>query len=168
MSPTPSGRILPTASGVDLVLTRLIRGTVQDVWASVTESERTARWYGPWEGAAAPGATVRVQMGFEEGQPWFDIRIEACEPPHHLEITAVDDAGYWHLDFRLVARGEHTELTFVQHRENADGVGEIGPGWEYYLDNLVASRDGAQLPSFDDYFPSMQGYYQAQAASSAD
>lgn len=163
MTPKPTGRILPTADGVDIVLTRRIRGPVDDVWASITESDRTARWFGRWEGAAAVGSTVRVQMGFEQGAPWTDVRIETCAPPTHLAVTTLDDAGSWQLEIRLAADGEHTDLTFVQHRENTAGADDIGPGWEYYLDNLIASREDAPLPQFDDYFPSMQAYYTDQA-----
>jgi len=165
MSPTPTGRLVPTPEGVDLVLTRMIRGSIEDVWASVTESERTARWFGRWEGAAGSGETIRVQMGFEEGDAWTTARIDSCTPPHRLEITTIDENGSWHLEIRLAQRGENTELTFVQHRENADGVADIGAGWEYYLDNLVASREGTPLPSFDDYYPSMKQYFLDQAAA---
>jgi uncharacterized protein YndB with AHSA1/START domain len=163
-SQVPTGRILPTADGVDIVLVRLIRGTIQDVWASITESDRTARWFGRWEGEGAQGALLRLQMGFEESQPWCDVRVESCEPPHHLGLRVVDAAGDWSLEITLRPRGDRTELTFVHHRENADGAGEIGPGWEYYLDNLVASRLGVPLPTFDDYYPSMQKYYQDQVS----
>lgn len=164
MTPIPTGRILPTPDGFDLVLTRLIRGSVEDVWASITESERTARWFGRWEGQATPGAMVRVQLGFEDGEPWSDVRIESCDPPHDLALTVVDGAGNWFLEIKLAARDDRTELTFIQHRETTDGVGEIGPGWEYYLDNLVASREGTPLPTFVDYYPSMQGHFAEQAA----
>jgi len=166
MNPTPSGRIVPTADGFDIVLTRLIRGTVQDVWDSITDSDRTARWIGRWEGDARPGATLRLQMGFEEGAAWSDFRIEFCEPPHHLGVTVVNPAENWFIEVALAAQGEHTELTFTQHRETLDGVGDIGPGWEYYLDNLVASREGAALPTFDSYYPAMQKYYEEQATAS--
>jgi hypothetical protein len=37
--------------------------------------------------------------------------------------------------------------------------GEIGPGWEYYLDMLVAARDGSPEPDFDAYFPAMKPYF---------
>jgi hypothetical protein len=36
---------------------------------------------------------------------------------------------------------------------------DMGPGWEYYLDNLVAARAGEKLPKFDEYYPSMQVHY---------
>jgi len=42
-----------------------------------------------------------------------------------------------------------------------DEIGDYGPGWEYYLDMLVAARDDLPTPSFDDYYPAMKGYYEA-------
>ena len=165
MTPEPTGRLVPTSTGVDIVLTRLISAPLEDVWASVTDSERTARWFGRWEGDARPGGAIRVQMAFEEGDAWSDALIETCDPPHRLGLAVGDAADQWRLELSLAQRSDHTELTFIQHRETPDGAGEIGPGWEYYLDNLLASREGAPLPSFDDYYPFMQAYYEDQAAA---
>ena len=153
MTGTPTGRL----DGLDLSLTRTFRAPVRDVWASVTEPDRTARWYGTWTGDAAPGRTIKVQMAYEDGQPWYDMRIDACEPPHRLALSASD--GTFRVELRLSERDAVTELRFVHHLENTDAVGEYGPGWEYYLDQLVASRDGTGQPSFDDYYPSMAAYY---------
>ncbi|WP_305784345.1 hypothetical protein [Symbioplanes lichenis] len=44
----------------------------------------------------------------------------------------------------------------------AENVGEVGPGWEYYPDFLVASRDGTSAPDFADYYPAMQGWFEGQ------
>lgn len=167
MNPEPTGKLVPTTSGIDIVLTRLIHGSVQDVWASVTESDRTARWFGRWEGDGRQGGALRVQLGFEEGLPWSDVRVASCDPPHRLALDVLDAAGDWHLEIRLAPRGDHTEMTFVQHRETTAGAGEIGPGWEYYLDNLLASRTGDPMPVFDDYYPSMQTHYETQAAAAS-
>jgi uncharacterized protein YndB with AHSA1/START domain len=163
-SGAPTGRMVPTADGVDIVLTRLIRGTVQDIWESITESDRTARWFGRWEGIPEPGAQLRLQMTFEEGEPWSDIRLEACEPQRRLAVSMVD-APHWYMEITLRGQGEYTELTFVQHLDTREGAGEIGPGWEYYLDNLIASRLGVPLPTFSDYYPSMQAHYVDQASA---
>ncbi|MGR6921766.1 SRPBCC family protein [[Actinomadura] parvosata] len=159
MSLTPTGRLFSTAHGTDLVLTRTFRAPAEDVWASLTEPERTARWFGPWEGDAEPGGTVKVRLVFEEQQPWYDLRIDACEPPRRLAVSSLDEHGAWHLELVLEEAGGVTELRFVQHLDTTDGVGEIGPGWEYYLDLLVASRDGSPTPVFDAYYPSMRAYY---------
>lgn len=68
-SPTPTGRIVPTDDGHDLVLTRRLPGSVHDAWASLTEPDRTARWIGRWEGTGGVGARIRLQLGFEEDTP---------------------------------------------------------------------------------------------------
>ncbi|MFF2847008.1 SRPBCC family protein [Streptomyces sp. NPDC058001] len=158
--PRPTGRLHATPDGVDLVLLRTFRAPIEDVWASVTESERTARWFGPWEGDAAPGATVRVQLSYEEGAPWSEMRIETCEPPLRLAVTTLDEAGSWHLELLLSEVDGRTELRLVQHLADAKGVGEIGPGWEYYLDRLVSSRDGTEAQDFDAYYPAQKAYFE--------
>ncbi|MFC4531082.1 SRPBCC family protein [Sphaerisporangium dianthi] len=163
MSPIPTGRLFPTGTGTDLVLSRTFRAPAEDVWASITESDRTARWFGPWEGEAAPGRTIKVQMAFEEQAPWFEMRIDACDPPRRLALSTSDASGDWRLELLLSEADGSTELRFVQHLAGEDGVGEIGPGWEYYLDLLVAARDGSPAPDFADYYPSMKDHFEAQA-----
>jgi hypothetical protein len=77
MTNPPAGRLLPAADGSKLVISRTFRAPIEDVWASVTEPEQTARWFGTWTGDAAPGAMIRIQMGLEDDAPWLDKRIEA-------------------------------------------------------------------------------------------
>ncbi|WP_188192980.1 SRPBCC family protein [Nonomuraea sp. SYSU D8015] len=165
MNRFPTGKLFRTDTGSDLVLTRTFRAPAEDVWASITEPERTARWFGPWEGQAGPGRTIKVQLLYEEETPWSEMRIEACEPPRRLEISAVDEAGSWHLELLLSEADGTTELRFVQHLATEEGTGEVGPGWEYYLDMLVASRDGSPKPAFDDYYPAMKPYYEQLTAA---
>jgi hypothetical protein len=43
-------------------------------------------------------------------------------------------------------------------------IGDFGPGWEFYLDLLVDSRDGRPLRKFEEYYPSQQQYYRDLAA----
>ncbi|WAU82904.1 SRPBCC family protein [Streptomyces sp. Qhu-G9] len=164
MNPVSSARLVSTAQGSDLILTRVFRASIDDVWASVTEPERTARWFGPWEGDAGPGRTIRVRMSFEEGAPWTDARIDACEAPSRLAVSMSDEAGEWRMELQLSESSGTTELRLIHHLMTTGGVGEVGPGWEYYLDMLVAARSGAKSPSFDDYYPAQRAYFQALAA----
>jgi uncharacterized protein YndB with AHSA1/START domain len=158
MSPTPTGRLF----GDDLVLTRTFRAPAADVWASLTDPARTARWFGPWRGDAAPGHTIKVQMSQEEGGPWIDMTIDACEPPRRLAVSAGDEPDRWRLDLVLTENAGVTTLRFTQHLTGTEGVGEVGPGWEYYLDALTASRDGRLAPVWDDYYPAMKEHFEAQ------
>ena len=155
----------PTAKlfGTDLVLTRTFRAQAEDVWASVTEPDRTARWFGPWTGEGKPGATVKVQLAFEDETPWCDVHIDACEPPRRLAVSMTDEAGVWRMELLLTESAGTTELRLVHHLDSVDGIGEVGPGWEYYLDLLVASRDSSPLPAFDDYYPAMKPYFEGLA-----
>ncbi|WP_067708583.1 SRPBCC family protein [Nocardia yamanashiensis] len=163
MTPTPTGRLLGAEQGRDLVLTRTYRAPIEDVWASVTESERTARWFGPWTGDAGPGRTIKVQMAFEEEQPWMDMQVDICEPPRRLGISAVDDDGSWRLELTLTETDGVTELRFIHHlltEAEIAQIPQVGPGWEYYLDMLGAARDDSPRPDFNDYYPNMAAYYE--------
>jgi len=159
MSPTPTGRLF----GNDLVLTRTFRAPIADVWASLTDPERTARWFGPWQGDAGPGRTIKVQMVREEGRPWMDMTIDACEEPRRLALSAGEENDRWLLEMVLTESAGVTELRFTQHLSTTGNVGEVGPGWEFYLDALVASRDGGPAPDFDDYYPAMKEHFEAGA-----
>lgn len=164
---TPTGRLLTTDEGYDLVLTREFRAPIADVWASVVEPERTARWFGRWEGEAGPGRTVRLLMTAEEGDAWSDVRIDACTPPHHLAVESVDASGTFRLELHLRERAGVTTLEFVQHLDSLDGVAELGPGWEFYLDRLVSARDGAALPEWSRYEPQQDDYAELAGAAGA-
>jgi uncharacterized protein YndB with AHSA1/START domain len=168
MTPKPTGRLLSTKEGRDLVLTRSFQAPIEDVWASISESERTGRWFASWTGEPGPGNTIRATLQFEEGKPETDMTIDACEPPRHLAVSSHDVYGTWRLEATLVERDGVTELTFVQHLDDGVGIGEVGPGWEYYLDRLVFSRDeGTVEPTFDDYYPSQKGYYEQLTPTTA-
>lgn len=159
MTNPPTGRLVPTADGDELVVSRTFRAPIEDVWASVTESERTARWFGPWKGDAAPGRMIKIQMAYEGQETWLDKRIDACEPPRRLALS--DESGSMRIELLLSHADGLTELRLVHHLDRTDEVGDLGPGWEYYLDALVAARDDLPTPSFDDYYPAMKPYFQA-------
>jgi uncharacterized protein YndB with AHSA1/START domain len=165
MTPTPTGMLRPDADHTDLVLIRTFRASIDDVWASVTESERLSRWFGSWAGEAGVGRTVTVTMTGEEGDSRSQALIEACEPPHHLTVSTVNEYGTWNLELRLTDHGDTTELTFIHHLSDTSSLGTTGPGWEYYLDGLHAAMTETSVPDFDDYFPAMRDYYELQAGS---
>jgi uncharacterized protein YndB with AHSA1/START domain len=157
VNPKPTGRL----RGNDLVLTRTFRAPIDDIWSTVTRSENTARWFGPWEraGGDRDDKKICIQMAFEEGKPRLDGTIEHCEPPHHLVVRTKSAYGEKLLSITLSESAGTTSLEFVHHSVNRKAVGELGPGWEYYLDALVASREGQPLPKFDAYYPAQKGYF---------
>jgi len=165
MTPTPTGQLFTTEAGSDLVLSRTFRAPIGDVWASLTESDRTTRWFGPWKGEPGPGQMIEIQMVFEEGAPWLEARIEACEPPNRLAVSTINEHGTWQLELLLSEVDGTTQVRLVHHLESTEAVGEVGAGWEFYLDLLVAARTGTPTPDFADYYPSMKPYFQGLAGA---
>jgi uncharacterized protein YndB with AHSA1/START domain len=150
----PTGRL----EGDDLVLTRRFEAPIEDVWTSITKSESTARWFGSWTGTPGPGNTIKIKMVFEKDGPASEAHIDACEPPRRLALTTKGEYGV-KVEITLAQMGSVTELRFVHHLTDRELARDFGPGWEYYLDNLVAARSGQKLPTFDEYHPSMQAHY---------
>lgn len=160
MNPTPTGALRITVVGRELVLERTFHAPIDDVWASVTEPERLDRWIGTWAGEAGVGRTVSFTMNAEEEAVAEDATIVECEPPRRLvvDLASPGDAP-WRLSLDLAEADGLTTLTFAQVVTDGIDVGDVGPGWEFYLDRLVAARTGHPLPTFDPYLEAHRAYY---------
>jgi len=56
MTVPPTGQLSLQRGRLVLSIAREFRAPIEDVWASVTESERLARWIGTYTGDPASGA----------------------------------------------------------------------------------------------------------------
>lgn len=157
-----SGRLVTSRQGVDLVLARSLALPISEAWAYLTDPALTEQWFGPWEGDGRRGGGVRIRMRFEENGPAVRAQIVACNAPNHLALNTVDEYGSWKLELHLEEDGaEDTLLRFVHHLDADSDVGDIGPGWEYYLDLLVAATEGTESAEFDQYYPALREPYLA-------
>jgi len=165
MTTTPTGRIERRGEQHVLVQTREFRAPIEDVWAAVTEPERLARWIGSWTGDPTSGA-VDFRMTFEgEGHPSEQMEIRVCEPPRRLHLTSRAGEQVWLIELDLTHADGTTTVTFSQPGVTRDQVGDIGPGWDYYLDRLVDVETGADpaLRDFErDYHPATSEHYTRQ------
>jgi hypothetical protein len=71
----------------------------------------------------------------------------------------------WGVEVALREGAGVTTVTFTHRMSPADAVGDIGPGWLYYLDRVEASRTDAPMPEWDDYYPALKGDYEAKLAA---
>jgi uncharacterized protein YndB with AHSA1/START domain len=162
---TPTGTVLQRDGRHVLVQTREFKAPIEDVWASVTESERLARWIGEWSGDPASGS-VSFRMTFEgdEHEP-ETMEIRACEPPYRLHLTSRAGTETWLIELDLAHADGTTTLTLSQPGVTVEQVAGVGPGWDYYLDRLVVHHAGGDLASLDferDYYPATSAHYTDQ------
>jgi uncharacterized protein YndB with AHSA1/START domain len=170
-TPGPTGRIARIDDRLTLFVTRTFPAPIEDVWAAVTEPERLARWLGTWSGDPATGH-VTFRMLFEgdrAGEEEMDIR--ECDEPRRLAVTSRVGQQRWYLDVDLSEADGVTTLAFSQPDVDPEDVLSVGPGWEFYLDRLVAAETGGDLASIDferDYYPAMADHYREQRDSATE
>lgn len=137
--------------GRTLVLVRRFAAPIEDVWASLVDSERLGRWFGTWSGDPSTGSVMVTMNAEGEPVPPALFEIRTCEPPRLLSITASDDHGDWRLTAELSAVDGTTTLTLRQEEIDPTSLPETGPGWEWYLDRLVAVLSDDSPPTLDDF-----------------
>ena len=158
--------MIPTGTlhddGRTLVLSRTFTAGIEEVWASVTDSERLGRWFGTWTGDPASGSVMVTMNAEPESGPAERFDIQACEPPRLLSVSAINAYGNWQLTVELSTVGGATTLLLRQEELDPGTLAETGPGWEWYLDRLVAAIAGQPPPTIEgftaDYLPMGAAY----------
>lgn len=160
-TPTPTGTVAEGPRGREVRLTRRYQAEPEAVWAALTESDRLERWIGRWEGDPATGRITFFMTAEGDDVEGEEYVIQECDPPRRFAADTAIGEQRWHLRFELERSADGvTTLTFAQLLGD-DDMANVGPGWEYYLDRLTASLEGADVGSvnWDDYFPGMRDYY---------
>ncbi|HEY5852863.1 MAG TPA: SRPBCC family protein [Aldersonia sp.] len=146
-----------------VVFERTFAAPIDDVWAAVTESERLARWFGYYTGDPSDGYVMLTMNAEDEPMPPSRCDIVVCEPPRKLQVRLVDAVGTWNLVAALSESAGVTTATLTQIVDDPKMIENTGPGWEYYLDRLVAAQAGSDrgVIDFADYYPAQRDYYLA-------
>ena len=145
----PSGRVHAGPDGQRLVIERDFRAPIDDVWASLTDPDRVARWYGGIEGELRPGSTVMVTMSAEDGAPAEPMRIIGCEPPTRFLVETAGMGEPWRLEVELAESEGITTMAFTHHLPVGLNAEDFGAGWEFYADRHHASFNNNPMPDWD-------------------
>ena len=163
-----TGTVAKIDGAPNLVILRRFRATADDVWRELTESDRLHRWIGRYEGDPASGHVTFYMTAEDKDAEPEEYTILECDRPRRFAGDTSQGSGSWHLWFELAedTPGD-TVLTFGQRLNPCEDVGSIGPGWEYYLDRLVAVHAGLDPDDvkWDDYFPALQPGYERLVAA---
>ena len=153
---------------------RLLPGSIDRIWAYVTESDLRRRWLAAGEMTLQVGAPFELVWrndelndppshrpdGFEEEQR-MQCRITELDPPRHIAFTWGDKGGSVSID--LAPQGDRVLLTLV-HRLLPEGPMRIGitAGWHVHLDILAAQARGIEPPAFWDEWLRLRDVYAAR------
>ncbi len=159
-----------------LRLTRLLPGTVERVWAYLTQSDLRATWLGAGAMELRPGATVELAIDNTKLTPTPDNvppnpatqggsttlvwRVVASEAPHLLVVDWGTDADASRIRLELAAEGAGTRLT-IEHRRVASRGMLLGvsAGWHTHTDILRDRLAGHESAAFWPRFAKLETLY---------
>ncbi len=144
---------------------RLLSGTIEQVWAYLTESEKRGKWLASGEMELNPGGKVHLQFKHsnlsEKDDPIPEKycnmengaestgRITAIDPPHLLSFTwgsESEDAS--EVTFELQEHASGVQLTLTHRRlPESEWVG-VCSGWHTHLNILVEVAAGQPTSGF--------------------
>jgi uncharacterized protein YndB with AHSA1/START domain len=168
MSIAPTGRVVHAANCPEIVIERTFRAPIEDVLDSIVDPDRMNRWIGTWSGEPGNGKRVQFLMTAEGQTEPEEVLIHRCDAPRHLDVESFHGGSSWRMVVDLSEADGVTTLVFRQG-VNADdeSASSYGPGWEYYLDRLVAVHETTPFAAWDEYYPAQIPFWEEQLRTSA-
>ena len=139
------GRVTEVPAGVQVQFRRRWPDPIADVWGALTENERTARWFGRYDGERRVGGSGTLTMTHEEGAAGEPMRIVECDPPRRLVVQWESEQA-WRIELDLAEEEGGTVLHFTQVFPPGTDAADYVLGWHWYLDMLDAEVTGAAPP----------------------
>ncbi|BDZ54564.1 SRPBCC domain-containing protein [Agromyces marinus] len=165
-----TGHYVRKDDGLHLQFDRLFRSPIEEVWYTLTNPTAMQAWIGTYTGTPSTGA-VRFRMS-GEGAEWQNTSILECDAPYGFRADIGEGEASVRVFCHLREAGGMTTLTLGQLLHSAADATSVGPGWDYFLDRLVATRAGTELPDWQQYDPGLvetyRGLHVPDAASVAD
>ncbi|MFF1573485.1 SRPBCC domain-containing protein [Leifsonia sp. NPDC058292] len=160
MIPQPTGRLVRKDDGVYVVLDRIFKAPIEDVWSYFSRSPRLAEWLGEFTGTPSTGA-ARFRMKVEgDDAEWQNVSILECQAPHRLAADIGPSDSAWRMYLHLTEASGRTTVTFGRRLHDLSEEADTGVAWDYYLDRLIAARAHRPMPDWNDYHPAMLEHYE--------
>ena len=167
-TPSPYGTITEPAT---LTIERLLPGSVDRVWAYLTESDLRRQWLASGTMEMRKGARFELVWrnseltdppgarpdGFGD-EHRLDSEITELDAPHRIGFTWGDTGG---VTLELEEKEDEVLLT-VTHRRIVERSSQlnISAGWHAHLDVLAARLAGEQPEPFWDHWAALKAQYE--------
>ncbi len=163
-------------------LERLLPGSIETVWAYLTESEKRAKWLAAGEMETSVGRKVELLFNHANLSPVNDDEapttdcgdgtlhhgtITAYDAPHTLAYTwAENTGGNSEVMFQLTTEGDMVRLTITHQRlANMEEITGVSAGWDTHVGILEAHLAGQIPQPFWGIFNKTKAAYEQQYAS---
>jgi uncharacterized protein YndB with AHSA1/START domain len=135
---------LRSADGKGLVRMEDHFGTgIDDLWSTLTDPSRLARWIGEVEGDLRLGGEFRFHF-FASGSQGTG-RVDACEPPRRLMLTmALGQPDEDVIEVALITDGDQTVLVWEERGMPLDLLAAYGAGVQIHVEDLAAHLAGRE------------------------
>jgi uncharacterized protein YndB with AHSA1/START domain len=127
---------------------RILPGSIERVWAYLTEPEKRKKWFGAGPMELRVGGRVTLQFRFSEltkektpptKEDSCEIpgRVTKCDPPRLLSYTWGEGPDASEVAFELTPRGNSVLLVITHRRLGDPGTMiSVASGWHTHLDIL--------------------------------
>ncbi len=137
---------------------------IDDVWSTLTDPSRLARWYGEVEGDLRLGGQFRAHVFASESEGIG--RVDVCEPPRRLLVTMdPDQPGEQVIEATLAADGDQTILVLEKRGMPLDHLADYGSGWQVHVEDLAAHLAGREPGDADARWDQLLPAYRDLAAN---
>ena len=153
-----------------LRLERLLPGSIDRVWAFLTESDLRRQWMAEgvmdmrvggtadlvWRNNELTDPPGNKSDGFGE-EHRMEVEITELDPPHRLGITWGRTGG---VTFELEPVGDMVRFTVTHHRiPDHEMALNISAGWHAHIDILAARLAGSEPKPFWDNWLALKAEY---------
>jgi uncharacterized protein YndB with AHSA1/START domain len=162
MNPTHRATLERTADGGIIRFDRALPYPIDQVWSALTEPERLADWWTPFETTVTVDLRVGGALAFDwpgHDVPRFEFTITRIEPPTLLEHTHTAPGAWFRWELEPTPSGTRLRATyFVPDPDMAIDRGDV-VGAHYGLDRLEAALAGHPVPVDMEAFAALQAEY---------
>jgi uncharacterized protein YndB with AHSA1/START domain len=163
MSTDVWGVLTPTGTGVTVRFERRYATTPEDLWTSVTDPDRLARWLGPVYGDLRVGGRYELRMGDDvAGSSQNAVgEVLECDAPRRLLVEwrfPGEEASRVAVEISPDGAGAILVLEHLDLEEAA--ARGYGGGWHASLDQLDDHVAGRPVRAWDDLFAAALPRYQ--------
>ena len=128
-----------------------------DLWETLTDPERLARWFARVDGDLREGGRFTIHFD-DDDVP--DCRVTSCDAPRGYTLGVVARHAYLAGHRRRRTAGEGARLRLTHTRLSSSSAAGYAAGWDVYLrrlDELVAGREVRDTWS-EDWSGAHEGY----------